>query len=87
MTDEPDTKEMSQHLKQLVSSVLQMNEDTIESKVQTVRCDDGSFICHLTVLIDGKDPTPVQKNAIFVALKHFGFPGIRVTSLKIPAEA
>ncbi len=85
--NEPDTKEMSQHLKQLVSTALKIKEEVIESNVQTVRCDDGSYICHLQVMIDGKEPTDFQKNAIFVALRHFGFPGIRVTSLKIPAEA
>jgi hypothetical protein len=84
---EPNTDEMSQHLRRLVSLVLEVDEAVVESKVQTVPCEDGSYICHLSLKLSGKEPTKAQEQVIFFALQRFGFPGIRITSLKIPAEA
>ena len=84
---EPDTEEMSQHLKRLVATVLDMEERSIESKVEAIPLDDGSYICHLNVTLGGMEPTKEQERIIVHALKRYGFPGIRVTSLRVPAEA
>jgi hypothetical protein len=84
---EPNTDEMSQHLRRLVSLVLEIDEGIVESKVQAVPCEDGSYICHLSLQLNGKEPTKEQERAIIFALQRFGFPGIRVTSLRVPAEA
>lgn len=85
--NEPDTDAMSRHLKRLVSVALSLDEDAIESVVHAIPCDDGSYICHLHVMLQGREPTEREEKAILYTVQRFGFPGIRVTSLKIPAEA
>lgn len=84
---EPNTEEMSQHLKRLVATVLDIEERSVESKVEAIPLDDGSYICHLNVTLSGKEPTKEQERVIVHALRSYGFPGIRVTNLRIPAEA
>jgi hypothetical protein len=84
---DPDTAAMNRHFKRLVSIALEVEEEQIESSVQAVPCDDGSYICHLSVKLDGREPSKQQERAIVFTVQRYGFPGIRVTHLKIPAEA
>jgi len=84
---EPDTYEMSQHLKRLVATALNMEEHSIESRVEAIPLEDGSYICHLNVMLGGREPTKEQERLIVYTVQRYGFPGIRVTSLHVPAEA
>ncbi len=84
---EPDTDELSDHFKRLVAMVLKLDEQVVETKVHAVSVDGSNYMIHMNVMINGREPTPRQAQAIVVALKHFGLPGIRVTDFHIPAEA
>lgn len=84
---EPDTDEMSEYFKHLVESVLKLGDGVVQTKVHAVSVDGSNYMIHMNVMINGKEPTSRQAQAIVVALKHFGLPGIRVTDFHIPAEA
>jgi hypothetical protein len=85
--NEPDTDELSGHLRHLVSAVLKLDEEVVQAKVHAVSVDGSNYMIHLNIMINGREPAPKQAQAIVIALRHFGLPGIRVTDFHVPAEA
>ncbi len=87
--NQSDTDKINDHLRRLVSILLKVDEDLVQSKVDVIPSPSqtGGYICHMQVMIDGKEPTKRQERAIIFAVQRYGFPGIRVTSLHIPAKA
>jgi hypothetical protein len=84
---EPDTDELSEHLRDLVSRVLRLDEKVVQAKAHAVSVDGSNYIIHLNIMINGREPSSRQAQGIVAALKLFGLPGIRVTDFRIPAEA
>jgi hypothetical protein len=84
---EPNTDAMDQHLRKFVATVLKLDESAVQSKIEAVALEGTQYMFHMHVMINGKEPSQHQAKAIMVAIKHYGFPGIRVTNFHVPAEA
>ncbi len=80
-------EEMNEHVKHIVSLALMVEENLVESNVEIIELENGRYICHLHIMLDGKDLTQRQSNIAIHALKYYGLPGVRITDVQIPAEA
>lgn len=62
-------------------------ESRIEAEIQTVPTSPTEYLMSIDVKLDGKALSERQEYAVFVALRNFGMPGIRVTNLQVTAKA
>ncbi len=78
---------MNSQLRRIASLALGADESRIEAEVQTVPTSQTEYLMSIEVKLDGKELSSRQEYAVFVALRNFGMPGIRVTNLQVSAKA
>ena len=82
-----DSVEINDHVKQIIAFALKIDEKRVFSDVQLIPLENGNYLCHMDIKIDGKDLNQRQVDVAVVLLRQFGLPGVRILNVQIPAEA
>lgn len=85
--NKPNVDAINRHFQKLVSKVLNVETNRIQSGVTIVPTENKNSLIHVRLMIDGGEPTKEQGKKVMEALEHVGLPGIRLTNIKLALQA